>query len=373
MAKQGKNIYLRKDGRWEGRYIKERRGGEKQYGYVFGKTYEEAEQKLDDAVKLSVGKTEPHSETFGKLSKEWLQVQTPELKISSIAKYSNIMDSYLLPRFGERDICAISRNDVMLFSRELLTSGGARAKGLAPKTVNGTLSVMKNILKYAQQERGVQVADISDLSVRQTQKPLRILSRSEQQRLSQFLRVDPCPRHLGILLCLYTGLRIGEVCALKWEDIRVSEQYLYVHRTMQRIQVPGKQETKTEVIIQTPKSDCSIRKIPIPDEMLQILIPAQKDDEAFFLTGVVQSYVEPRSMENHFKRVTRECEINNVNFHVLRHTFATRCVELGFDIKSLSEILGHASVNITLNRYVHPSMELKKRNMNMLSELLTAS
>lgn len=89
------------------------------------------------------------------------------------------------------------------------------------------------------------------------------------------------------------------------------------------------------------------------------------------LTGLVHSYIEPRSMENHFKAVTKECAITDVNFHALRHTFATRCIELGFDIKSLSEILGHASVNITLNRYVHPSMELKKKNMNMLSALLT--
>ena len=124
-------------------------------------------------------------------------------------------------------------------------------------------------------------------------------------------------------------------------------------------------------MIQSPKSDCSIRKIPFPDEMLSLMLPYQAQEEAFLLTGMVHSFIEPRNLENHFKAATKECDIYDVNFHALRHTFATRCIELGFDIKSLSEILGHASVNITLNRYVHPSMELKQKNMNKLSGLLT--
>lgn len=126
------------------------------------------------------------------------------------------------------------------------------------------------------------------------------------------------------------------------------------------------------MIIQTPKSDCSIRKIPVPNEMLQLLVLSKKQNEAFLLTGLVNSYIEPRCLENHLDAVTKACGISKINFHALRHTFATRCVELGFDIKSLSEILGHASVDITLNRYVHPSMELKQKNMNRLSALITS-
>lgn len=161
------------------------------------------------------------------------------------------------------------------------------------------------------------------------------------------------------------------MCALKWEDIYIEEQLLFVHRSMQRIQTNNHLGKKTVVIVQEPKSDCSIRKIPIPDEVLNLLLPFQKQREAFFLTEATQSYIEPRCMENYFKSATNACGISDISFHALRHTFATRCVELGFDIKSLSEILGHASVTITLNRYVHPSMELKKQNMNRLSVLLT--
>ena len=165
-------------------------------------------------------------------------------------------------------------------------------------------------------------------------------------------------------------MRIGEICALKWEDIYITEQCIRVHRTMQRIQISEKEGDKTKVVIQAPKSDCSNRKIPIPSGILPILISAQKNGKTFLLTGLEERYVEPRNMENYFKSVVKTCQITNVNFHALRHTFATRCVELGFDVKSLSEILGHANVNITLNRYVHPSMDLKQKNMDMLSGLL---
>lgn len=371
MPKQGKNIYLRKDGRWEGRYLKGRLNGKTQYGYVFGRTYEETEQKLKKITNLPVEDSKVFKGTFETVSIEWLQIQKAQLKASSIAKYSNIMQSYLIPRFGEQEICSISRNDVILFSRELLISGGVREKGLSPKTVNSTISVMKNVFDFALQEKNIEIAKIADISVKQPQKTMRILSRNEQCRLSKHLCSNPSPCHLGILLCLYTGLRIGEICALKWEDICINEQYLFVHQTMQRIQTTQCPEKKTEVVIQSPKSNCSIRKIPIPDEMLQLLLPAQKKGNAFLLTGTGNNFIEPRSMENHFKAVANECDIYNINFHALRHTFATRCVELGFDIKSLSEILGHASVNITLNRYVHPSMELKQKNMNMLSGFLT--
>ena len=178
---------------------------------------------------------------------------------------------------------------------------------------------------------------------------------------------------MGILICLFTGLRIGEICALRWSDISLDEQYIHIHQTMQRIQTKDDEKSKTSVVILTPKSSCSIRRVPIPDNLLYLMTEFQAPENAFLLTGKEKKYMEPRTLENHFKTIINLCSIDKANFHALRHTFATRCVELGFDVKSLSEILGHASVNITLNRYVHPSMELKKRNMNMLSEIFSVS
>lgn len=373
MPRQGKNIYRRKDGRWEGRYSKGKINGKYRYGSVFGKTYDEVEQKLD-AMKSENSNISAVSEVlFEDIALEWLSVQQPELKVSSYSKYRNLLKSYLIPEFGKFSIQSISRGEVSKFSRMMLIEGGMRKKGLSPKTVNSMLSVLKNVLDYASREKGLTVADIGDVSVRQKQKPMRILSRSEQETLNRYLCAKLNPSNLGILLCLYTGMRIGEICALKWGDIFIEEQYLFVHQSMQRIQRSGEAEKKTEIVIQSPKSDCSIRRIPLPYEVLQLLISVRKPDEAFLLTGMTYSFMEPRCMENQFKSVMKTCGIPNMNFHALRHTFATRCVELGFDIKSLSEILGHASVNITLNRYVHPSMELKQENMNLLSSILTTN
>lgn len=370
MPKQGKNIYLRKDGRWEGRFVKVRIAGKAQYGYMFGKTYEEVERKLNAISSENTASVPDYDGSVAELANEWLLLRSPQLKASSIAKYTNMLNLYLLPTFGEQEVSVISRSDIIQWSRKLLTSGGAKGKGLAPKTVNSILSLLRNILEFAAKEKYIPIADIRDISVKQPQNPMRILSRAEQQRLSAYLLENLTPCNMGILLCLYTGLRIGEICALTWADILIEEQCLYIHQTMQRVQVKGNAGKKTKVVIMPPKSECSIRRIPIPDEIRQLLITIQKQDEAYLLTGMVHSYVEPRNMENRFKAVTRECDISDVNFHALRHTFATRCVELGFDVKSLSEILGHASVNITMNRYVHPSMELKQKNMNLLSEFL---
>lgn len=374
MPKRGENIYKRKDGRWEGRYIKSRIHDKIKYGYVYARTYKEVKCKLIDVsgnvVISHTANQRISGDNFAIIADEWFNSLKPQLKESSIVKYTNILNGYLFPGFGQRQIFDITRDDVVSFSKELLISGGVKGNGLSPKTVTSIISVLKNILEYASQVKNFKVVDIRGISVKQSQKPMRILSRSEQNKLSQYLCENLTLCNLGILLCLYTGLRIGEICALKWEDISFDEQYLYVHRTMQRLQKEDGNESKTRILISAPKSDCSIRKIPLPDEIFRLLTEYKHPVNTYFLTGKSHKYIEPRTMQNRFKAVSKKCGIENANFHALRHTFATRCVELGFDAKSLSEILGHSSVNITLNRYVHPSMELKQKNMNMLSNLL---
>ncbi len=311
-------------------------------------------------------------DSFGTIAQEWMDSLKPQLKESTIVKYTNILNLHVLPEYGKRHISEISRGEIMAFGNRLLTAGGVRDKGLSPKTVMGIISVIKSIFLYASQEgKSPVVADVRNIFVKQSQKPMRVLSCAEQQKLGGYLYRHLSLRNLGILLCLYTGLRIGEICALKWEDILFDEQYLYVHCTMQRLQTMENGNAKTAVLISTPKSDCSIRKIPIPDALFVLLTENRHPPEAYFLTGSPNRYVEPRTMQNHYRTMARDCGIGDTHFHTLRHTFATRCVELGFDVKSLSEILGHATVNITMNRYVHPSMELKQKNMNMLSGLLS--
>lgn len=377
MPRRGENIYKRKDGRWEGRYIKGHSCGKAQYGYVYARTYAETKQKLAEQAsgesispQISRQVTLQRGQfTFDEVSSEWLASVEPQIKESTYIKYTNSLKSYLCPAFSSKTIESISRSDVSALCVELYERGGLGNKGLSPKTITDSLSILRSIFNYATDEKGISVANISGISVKTAHETMRVLSISEQEKLERVLREDLSLSNLGILLCLYTGIRIGEVCALTWKDIIAQEQILSVNKTMQRLQKLDGSERKTRILISSPKSECSIRRIPLPDSIYHLLQSNRCSDDSYILTGRINKFVEPRTMENRFKKVLRLAGIEDTNFHVLRHTFATRCVELGFDIKSLSEILGHASVNITLNRYVHPSMELKQKNMNMLSDL----
>ncbi|WP_164689950.1 tyrosine-type recombinase/integrase [Luxibacter massiliensis] len=377
MAKRGENIRKRKDGRWEGRYPKGKKDGRTVMGSVFGKTYQEAKEKLIFA-KASLSETLPNTQTaavvmdtFSKTAEEWLVATKPGLKKSSICKYRNVLDKHLLPEFGDNQVSAITRDDVSVFSAKLLSSKEDGGKGLAPKTVSSIISVMKNVMDYAKHVKGANIIDFDGLSIKQPLKQLRVFSTYEQDTLVTKLLENLDFISLGILLCLFTGLRIGEVCALMWSDISFDEQKLRVTRTMQRIQESDGKGHKTKIEIDCPKSDCSIRDIPLPDEVFSILVEMRQPDGCFFLTGLEGTFVEPRQMEKCFSRIVKSCGIEKATVHTCRHSFATRCVEVGFDIKTLSEILGHASVAITMNRYVHPSMELKAQNMNKLCGLLS--
>ena len=310
------------------------------------------------------------SNLFNEVAKEWLHNQKPLLKPSSYVKYYNIINNYLSPELGEIEICSITRKRVHNLCRKLLLSGGVRGRSLSPKTVNCAIAVLKNIFTYSLRELGLSIENISDISVKQVPHQMRVLSIIEQSNLSNYLCENLTPCNLGILICLYTGIRIGEICALKWQDIYFNENCLHIRKTMQRIQTLTNSCPKTKLVVLPPKSISSIRKIPIPFELKRMLMCNRKDPNCYVLTGDTNRFIEPRSLENQFKTVIQKCKIDQANFHALRHTFATRCIELDFDIKSLSEILGHSNVNITLNRYVHPSMELKQINMNKLSQFL---
>jgi len=169
---------------------------------------------------------------------------------------------------------------------------------------------------------------------------------------------------------MLTGMRIGEVCALRWADISLTDRTIRVHSTMQRLKNYDETSTaKTKIVVTTPKTDTSFRIIPLTHfaaELCRSMDP--HDPEAYILTGTAQ-FMEPRVLQYRFKKHTAACGLEGMHFHALRHTFATRCVEVGFEIKSLSEILGHASTAITLERYVHTSIELKRANMDKLSAL----
>lgn len=371
MPRKGENIYKRKDGRWEGRYVKERREGKAQYGSVYAKSYRDVKRKLDETKKNQAEKQ--RTARAGKVSDIaycWLSEVSGTLKASSVNKYEDLLRCYILPQFEKNEFSEITNQNMIDFANTLLLCGGVKKQGLSPATVTEVLSAMNSIRIYALKHDYTVLFSSECISIKQERKDIRVFSCKEQERLLEYLQDNMNLTSLGILLCLFTGIRVGELCALKWDDINILEKKMQVKKTMQRIRVDGSGKQKTEIRISEPKSACSIRTIPLPEAILDILKKYYKPD-AYLLTCERDRFVEPRTMQNRFKSILSFCNISNANFHAIRHTFATRCIELGFDVKSLSEILGHASVAITMNRYVHPSMELKSENMERLSELFT--
>ena len=373
MPRKGENIYKRKDGRWEGRYVKGRDGKKAIYGYVYSKSYSEVKKQLIlKRAEYALENNKPSVSTmkdalFSDLSEMWLRSIQSSVKESTWIKYRNILKCNVVPRLGNKNLSEIDYSVVSTFCNNLMESGGKDQSGLAAKTVADALSLTKAVIKYASRMKYVTDRTALDVSVKVKNAPLRVLSVQEQQILIANLAEELDFTELGIYICLFTGIRVGELCALTWDDISLENNMIHIHRTMQRIQTPDS-EKKTEILISEPKSQCSIRDIPIESSLREKLIQ-QAVKEGYVLTGNKNKYVEPRTMQNRFKAILERCGIRNAHFHTLRHTFATRCIEVGFDVKSLSEILGHANVSITLNRYVHPSMELKQKNMDKLSEL----
>lgn len=373
MPRKGENIYKRKDGRWEGRYVKGRNGKKAIYGYVYSKSYSEVKKQLIlKRAEYALEENKPSATAmkdalFSEVSEMWLRSIQVLVKESTWIKYRNILKCSIVPRLGNTNLSEIDYLAVSALCNDLMEYGGKDQSGLAAKTVADALSLTKAVIKYASRMKYITDRTALDVSVKVKNAPLRVLSIQEQKILIAELTDKLDFTKLGIYICLFTGIRVGELCALTWDDISLENNMIHIHRTMQRIQTPGS-EKKTAILIAEPKSQCSIRDIPIAGALREKLMQ-QAVKEGYVLTGNKNKYVEPRTMQNRFKAIAERCGLRDVHFHTLRHTFATRCIEVGFDVKSLSEILGHANVSITLNRYVHPSMELKQKNMDRLSEL----
>lgn len=372
MSKRGENIYKRKDGRWEGRYIKCRTlQGKIQYGYVYGKSYSEAKAKLKENASTPIRASTNQMAQFtlyGEILKVWLLSAKNRVKESTISRYNHIVQRHIQPFLGNYQISEIGAALLEEYIDYLLQHGRLDGSGgLSPKSVADIIVVIKSSMRYAQ-ENGYRInSSTTGLSVKRSKKDMRVLSKKEQQQLECVLMQDTDLTKFMVLLCLYTGIRIGEACALRWEHLQLDSGILKVRETMQRIQAPQNIAAKTRVIITEPKSACSKRDIPLPKFLIQYAAQFQTERKAFVLTGETDQFIEPRTLQNRFRNYVKASGIEHANYHALRHTFATRCVELGFEIKSLSEILGHSNVNITLNKYVHSSIELKKQNMEKLN------
>ena len=307
---------------------------------------------------------EKEAHTFTDYCESWLTVKSSRLKASSFAKYRAEIENHIKPYFKNKHPCEITAEEIDAFTRMLLYE-----KGLSTKTVRAVLTLFRSVFAYAEKRTGQKLPRLEVVYPKEYKRTARVLDEKEEETLVKFLAREINPDKVGIYLSLRTGMRIGEVCALRWRDISFASNTISICNTVQRIKsfeegLPA----KTQISIGSPKSESSFRKIPLMPDIAQLCMRFYKGrPETFVLTGTEQC-MEPRKLQRRLKKYTDACKLKEVHFHTLRHTFATRCIEVGFDVKTLSEILGHSNVSITLNQYVHPNMDLKRENMSRLKE-----
>lgn len=312
-------------------------------------------KKLNEVKNIIVSRRK--RKDFEVVTEEWLKYKKNTVKKSTYYNYSYSVAKYLYPSFAGKNITKIKNYNN--FIEELSDT-------LSPKTVRDIVTKLKEIINFYEEEHNTKL-NIKKMSLPKiNKKEIQILSNKEKQKLEKYCIQQNDLKSLGILICLNTGLRVGEVCALRWENVDFETRRIHVEKTIERIY--SKEETKTIVIIDTPKSITSVRTIPINSKLYNILkqIRGKSKKTDFVLTGSSEHYVEPRNYQYHFKEILKRSKVKKYKFHTLRHTFATNCIEAGMDIKSLSEILGHADVSITLNIYVHSSDKTKRKYLEKI-------
>ncbi len=303
--------------------------------------------------------------TFGEVADQWKQSKREVVKHTTLCAYMLILKTHLLPRFG--NATSIGETDVQQFIFDKLRSGLSRS------TVHDMVAVLKAVMKYGARHRLIHSADWE--LVYPTDTPVRrlpVLSLADHRKLLNAITAAPSGRNIGVLLALCAGLRIGEVCALRWKDIDLSRRIITVGGTLCRVYNCDKRAS--EILMSTPKTRNSHREIPIPSVLYDALCRVKRSQrQPVYVVGSGETAKEPRTYRETFRQMLRRLGIPDIVFHGLRHTFATRCIESGCDYKTVSALLGHSNVATTLNLYVHPGMEQKKRCMDRLSRFIRTS
>lgn len=371
MARRGDNIRKRNDGRWEGRYcIGRQMDGSIRYGSVYGKTYSETKEKLNEKKKNSQFEySSPKIEkTFGDVVVMWLDSNRIRLKGGTVHKYQYLINNHILPELGRVKLSSMSAARINNFLNDKMENGRLDHNGgLSPSYVKTIMLIVNSVMQYAVNERMCLPLNNPVYMPKPEKKDLTILTIEEQKKLEQYLMTENNSTNIGIMLSLHAGLRIGEVCGLSWEDIDFEQGLLKVRHTVARVQNKDHEgKTISGLILDTPKTSASVRDIPLSAVLIDILMKYYAHSESPFVVSISDSFLSPRTLEYRYHIVLKRCGVSDVNFHALRHTFATRCIESGMDVKSLSEILGHGNVSVTLNTYVHSSMERKRSQIEKM-------
>jgi integrase len=350
------------------------KNGKAVYKSVYGKTYLETKEKLQKERELQKYAGNQDQKickdkiTFSEAMNQWMNYKQYSLSASSILKYRMLIENHIRPELGE---IPVTEMNTMLISELIQKKSGksGNTKELSSSTLQSILYIINAVYRYYIAQN--QLSGKS-FSVKLRYKPVpevTVLNRTEQQLLEKSLLIEMDSSKLGIFICLYTGLRLGEICALKWEDISLENGCVRVTKTIQRLRTQhGKQ--KSELFLTTPKSVCSMRTIPMPSVLSSLIQQFQEEHacvkEHYLLSNEHKKPIEPRTYEYRFQGYLKQAGISHYKFHALRHTFATNCVNMGVDIKSLSEMMGHSNVSITLQKYVHSSFEMKQEQIEKI-------
>lgn len=294
----------------------------------------------------------------------WQEDKRQFVKKSTFAAYSLIVETHLLPAFG--NLNTVTEKEVQEFVLHKLKGG------LSQKTIKDMLIVLRMILKFGAKNNYCSYSPIDVIfPTDRERQELEVLSITSQKKIMRFIEDNFTFRNLGIYICLSTGIRIGELCALTWDDIDTDSGVIHIRKTIQRIYICENGIKHTELLIDTPKTATSIRDIPMTKELLTIIKPLRKivKGDYYVLTND-ESPTEPRTYRNYYKKLLVKLDIPPIKFHGLRHSFATRCIESHCDYKTVSVILGHSDISTTLNLYVHPNMEQKKKCIDKMLKYL---
>lgn len=368
MPRRGENIYKRKDGRWEGRILKP----DGKYQYVYAKTYKEVKYKkknYHEYAKQKEVRVPRVPATAGELFEYWLKSDLlARVKTSTYESYFNCIQSYILPFFKNENEY-LTEYSAAIFVKSICDNASL-SESYKRKLITIFKTALKDILKNHPIDSNI--TDNIKLP-KSDNSEIQVFSMKEQRLIENAVYQAGDIKSMGILLAFYTGIRLGELCALKWSDFDNDTGIMSITKTVTRVKNFHSTESKTILLVGTPKSKKAIRKIPLPIFFRNLYEDFQPNgiNESCYLLSGTNKPPDPRTFQNLFKKVLADVGIKERKFHATRHTFATRALELGVDIKTLSEILGHANVSITLNIYAHSLMEQKKLVMDKFNELYT--
>lgn len=295
-----------------------------------------------------------NKKTIKEIADIWKEDKRQYVKQSTMAVYLLSLENHLLPIFGGK--MEVTEDEVQAFALEKLNHG------LSQKSIKDMLIVLKMVVRFGEKQGWLNHVEWKvKFPANQPKATLPILTKTHQKKLMDYLKDNFTFPNLGILVCLSTGLRIGEVCALKWSDINMDTGLLHVNRTIERIYIVDSDKPHTEIVINTPKTKNSLREIPLSKELVRIFKSLMKvvNKDYYVLTNNTKP-TEPRTYRNYFNKLLKQLDIPRLKFHGLRHSFATRCIESHCDYKTVSVLLGHADISTTLNLYVHPNEEQKR-------------